>query len=167
MIRLPLLLLAAVLAAAPGAAPAAAQASDSARAALWLHRDCPGGLVRVTTGAGPRIQGRCGPIEAGRLVVREADVTHYVPFTALEGVWVRRRGTGHGAATGALIGGVAGGVWTGLVASGLCGGGPGCERDMMLLGLVGGAAGALTGTVLGAATGSRTRVWVRVYPWPR
>lgn len=147
------------------AAPAAAQRMDSARAETWLGGVCPGNReVQVTTTAGRRIRGYCGPIERTQLRITLAAREQGVPFDSIGGIWVRKRGSASGAATGALMGALALASTAVFFGQGLCETEDGCVSDTVKLGLgaaaVGGAAGALLGGVLGHAT----HVWKRIYP---
>jgi hypothetical protein len=160
-----MLLLAGALAAAalvPGRA--AAQQTDSARAALWLRGACPGQEVQIATTAGERVRGYCGPIRARELTVSLVTRETTVPFTAVDSIWARRRGTARGLRIGAAAGALLGGAGGALIASALCERIDGCGSEAALGGLFGAAAGGATRALVGGAVGSRVRVWVRLYP---
>lgn len=156
-VKLLILVLAAVVAVA---APAAAQRADSANAALWLRGICPGTReVRIDTTDGERVRGYCAPVEATQLRVTLGTREQVVPFAEVESIWVLRRGSGRGAATGALIGALVVGGAGVLLSQGLCEFG-GCLNETVMTGLAGGAAGA----ILGSVAGRGTQTWRRIYP---
>lgn len=158
-------LILAILASVAFAAPAAAQYGDSATAAMWLRGVCPGNReVLIATRSGERVRGYCGPIELTQLRVTRAERERAVPFTEVETISVRRRGSGAGATTGALIG-VLGLGGTGLLmAHSLCGGGDDCASGYLGLGVGGAAIGGTLGAVLGGITGRVTQGWKQIYP---
>lgn len=159
-------LLACALAVAPLApGGAAAQQTDSAGAALWLRGACPGREVQIATTAGERVRGYCGPIRARELTVSLAARETVVPFTAIDSVWVRGRGTRPGGRIGAVAGALFGGAAGALVVRTFCDGVESCPSDTLEAAFLGAAAGGAAGAVLGSAIGSRWIVWVRLYPY--
>lgn len=149
------------------AAPAAAQQMDSARAEQWLGALCPGEReVQIATKSGERVRGLCGPIESTQLRIGRGAREQVVPFAAVDSVWVRQRGSGPGATTGALIGALGLGGAGLLLGQGLCEGvGDSCVDGSLILGVTGAAVGGTVGALLGAVGGHVTRAWRRIYPW--
>ncbi len=158
------LLACALAAAALAPERTAAQQTDSARAALWLRGACPGREVQIATTEGERVRGYCGPIRARELTVSLAARETVVPFTRVERVWVRGRGTFRGARIGALAGALFGGAAAALVYNALCENVEGCASETLGTAFLGAAAGGASGAVLGGVVGSRMMVWVRLYP---
>lgn len=160
-------LILAVAAALALAAPAAAQVRDSAVAAMWVGDLCPGDReVLIATRDGERVRGYCAPIERTQLRITLAAREQVVPFAAIDSIWVRQRGAGRGATSGALVGALLVGGAGLLLGQGLCEGvGDDCLDGSLLLGIGGAAAGGVAGAILGAVGGHATRAWRRIYPW--
>jgi hypothetical protein len=149
-----------LLVAAP---PAAAQAEDTARVGAVLAEVCPGVRVRLHGAAGGTVQGRCGPVLDGRLVVTDDAARRALPLASVREVWVHERQTRRGATIGAGVG--AGTlVLAGVLFVNLACYSSDCTRDYLLAiqygTLIGGGAGAL----LGAGIGYLSRDWERRYP---
>lgn len=155
----------ALLATVALAAPAAAQPTDSMNAALWLRGVCPGGReVRIVTVDGARVRGYCDAIERTQLRLSVGPRERTVPFAAVDSLWVRERGAGQGATTGALVGALLVGGAGVLLGQGLCDTDDPCWGGRALLGVTGAAAGGTAGALLGAVGGHATRAWRRIYP---
>lgn len=152
-----------LLAAAP-AAGQAVDAPDSASVAAALLEVCPGAHVRLYRDTGRLVQGRCGPVLDGRLLVgdRPGDERD-VRLREVRQVWVHERQTRDGALVGAGIGAGTLMLAGALLTSMLCESSD-CSGDYLIViqygTLVGGGAGAL----LGGAIGYLTRDWERRYP---
>lgn len=160
----PILALAALLLVA--AAPAAAQTSDTTAVGAALAAACPGARVRLYQASGGPVQGQCGPVTDGRLLIRDGDGgERAVPLQGVREVWVRERQTQRGALLGAGIG--AGTlVLTGVLLVNMACYSSECANDYVLAiqwgALVGGGAGAL----IGGGIGYLSPEWKRKYPRP-
>lgn len=147
------------------AAPSAAQYADSANAALWLRGLCPGArVVQIATTSGERVHGYCAPIELTQLRVRMGTDERVVPFAEVDSIWVRQRGSGPGATTGALVGALVVGGAGMFLSQGLCETGDGCVNDTVMFGMAGAATGGIAGAILGGIVGGATQVWRQIYP---
>ena len=163
-----LLALAALLliAAAPARAQtsAAAQPPDTSRVAAALADACPGSRVRLHGDTGRPVQGRCGPVLDGRLVVTDrAAGERTIPLQSVREVWIHERQTRKGALVGAGVGAgtlvVLGVLLTNLVCYS-----SECAEDYLLAVQFGTLAGGGTGALVGGAIGYLSRDWERRYP---
>jgi hypothetical protein len=145
-------------------APARAQAGDTAVIRRELARRCPGGEVRVALASADTVRGYCGFVEDSRLLVRHASDEWRVPLEQVEALWVRRRSSGSGARTGAIIGGVGLGAFGLFLGNGLCDAASGCGSDAALLGLTGAVLGTLGGAAIGGLIGHNVHAWDMRYP---
>ena len=142
--------------AVPGTAATPA-VPETAVAALSRLR--PGQHVRVAATGSDTTEGRFVTIRDGQLVLDRAGFVgpspSSVPIESVRTAWVRGRGTKTGAIVGGVVGGLAGGVLAGLFAGASCEV-DSCSGDWLVaagVGLaVGGAAAALTGSLIGAAS---------------
>ena len=143
--------------------PVRAQAADSSaiRAAVWTA--CPGGELRLATRTEGIIRGRCGGVRDGRLFVGLYADERMVNLAEIDTVWVRRRATLRGAATGGVAGGVGMGLLGLSVATAWCPSG-GCARETVFIARVSTLAGVVGGALLGAAVGHNVRFWDRRHP---
>lgn len=101
-------------------------------------------------------------------VVITTDAGNQVPirFNAIDGMWKRSASTGVGALIGAGLGGLALGSLGVAFVNGMCESSNGCSSDAVNAGIVGGAIGALGGSVIGAGIGFLVKRWVRIDPSP-
>lgn len=159
----PTIILAALLLLA--AAPAAAQTLDTTAVGAALTA-CPGARVRLHQGSGGPVQGRCGPVMDGRLLIRDGDGSErVVPLQGVREVWVHERQTQRGALLGAGIG--AGTlVLTGVLLVNMTCYSSECANDYVLAIQWGALIGGGTGAVVGAGIGYLSRDWERKYPRP-
>jgi hypothetical protein len=157
-----LLLLLALAALFLPAAPLRAQAADTARVHAVLSAECPGARVRLYL-VGDSLQGVCGAVLDGRLVVRTAGAERAVELASVREVWVRERQTQRGAIIGAGAGATLLTLAGAAVVAAFCETGD-CGGDyanvIPLSVVVGGAGGAL----IGAGIGYLTMSWDRRYP---
>jgi hypothetical protein len=144
------------------AAPLRAQAADTARVHAVLAAECPGARVRLYL-TGDSLQGVCGAVLDGSLVVRTAGAERPVALASVREVWLQARQTKRGAIIGAGAGatlltlaGVA--VVAAFCETGDCGGD--YANVIPLSVAVGGASGAL----IGAGIGYLTMAWERRFP---
>lgn len=107
-------------------------------------------LVNRSQRAGPVVSSDAGSLVVGPYMgYADADTT--IPLAAIDTLWVRgtlaKRGVMYGAAIGLLAGAASGNL-----DANLCGGArSGCPGDRIVAGVVGGAAGALVGWVIGSS----------------
>lgn len=147
------------VAATPGGA--AGQDPDSARAVLGREGLCPGPQVQISTTFGDRFRGRC-VLQDQRLLVVGEGVEQPVLYTAVDSVWMRWPGTRSGTVAGGWVGAGLGGALAAAYRTVACD--FRCPASSVLYGLGGVVAGALTGREVGALIGSRTQIWLRLYP---
>jgi hypothetical protein len=155
------LLLAAV--AIVGIRPAAAQQADTARITTAVWTACPGARIRVAAG-GSLVQGRCGPVRDGRLIVTSAGHERAIELVQIDTVWLRRRATGRGAAVGAVVGGAALGLLGLWAGHGLCEQPNGCGSEPYQIAAVAAFTGVLGGSLTGGFIGYNVTAWSRRYP---
>ena len=154
-----------LLAALAWGTPARAQSADTSAAATALRPLCPGAEVRLAFAPADTVQGYCGRVEDGRLLVRWGVDEWQVPLAQVEGVWVRRRAAGGGASRGAVIGGILMAVAGGVIVNSMCESPSGCGATGSLIGAaVGGVLGALGGAGIGGMAGAAAAGWDRRYP---
>lgn len=145
------------------ATPAAAQEADSATAAGWLRRVCPGQQVMVSTTLRERVAGECRGLQDARLVVRQGGAERSLPLVGIDSVWVREPGTRSGTITGAAVGAAVLGTLGTLFVTVFCESST-CGQEYLRYGLGGAASGAFSGAILGAMIGGGRTVWIRVHP---
>jgi hypothetical protein len=144
-----------------GQSVATAPPPSAAAATATLVAGAP---VRVAVG-GVRVTGRVQGVSPDTLVLAVRDgTTARLAIAGVDTVWHEGRATGRGAAIGAVIGGVTLAGFGAFVASALCESSDGCTKDVLQVGLAGGAMGAAGGALLGAGIGSLARTWRRVAP---
>ncbi|HEX6368944.1 MAG TPA: hypothetical protein VF006_08425 [Longimicrobium sp.] len=154
-----------VLAALAWCTPARAQAADPSAITAALRPLCPGAEVRLAVAPADTVQGYCGRVEDGRLLVRWGADEWRVPLAQVEGVWVRRRATGDGGSRGAVYGAIAMAVVGGVIVNSMCESPAGCGARGPLIGAaVGGVFGALAGAGIGGMTDAAAAGWGRRYP---
>lgn len=144
------------------AAPLHAQSADSTRAASVLSAACPGARVRLYL-AGDSLEGVCGPVLDGRLVVRRSGAERAVPLESVREVWLHERQTKRGV----IIGAGAGAVVMSLAAVTLVGAfceSSNCAEDYVNVVPFGAVVGGAAGGLIGAGIGYLTREWKRRYP---
>jgi hypothetical protein len=148
------------------AAPAAAQTTDTTAVGAALSAACPGARVRLYRETGGPVQGGCGPVLDGRLLLRDAGTDEReVPLQGVREVWVHERQTRKGALLGAGIG--AGTlVLTGVLLVNMACYSSECANDYLLAVQWGALIGGGTGAVVGAGIGYLSREWERTYPRP-
>ena len=143
-----------------GAEPSvAATAQGPTPLAAALERLRPGQNVRITTTDKETTEGRLAAIHDGRLLFEGSKLAARfpdgVPLANVEKAWVRGRATKTGALTGGALGGVATAALFGIFVYALCEV-DSCRDDWpagAVIGLaLGGTAGALTGSLIGAAS---------------
>ncbi|HEY0038186.1 MAG TPA: hypothetical protein VGB66_15915, partial [Longimicrobium sp.] len=100
-----LTLLGAIVPALLVATPARAQSPDTSAITTAVWTACPGARIRVAA-SDSLVQGRCGGVRDGRLIVTSAGGEWAIELVQIDTVWLRRRATGRGAAVGAVVGGV-------------------------------------------------------------
>lgn len=147
--------------------PARAQAGETAVIRRELARRCPGAEVRLALASADTLRGYCGFVEDRRLTVRWMTEARDVPLEQVEALWIRTRGTGTGARTGAILGGLGLATFGFIVGNGLCDDTAGCGSDTAYLAGAGGVLGALAGAGIGALIGHNVHAWDQRYPTPR
>ncbi|HEY7768202.1 hypothetical protein [Longimicrobium sp.] len=145
------------------ARPAAAQQADTARITTAVWTACPGARVRVAAGDS-LLQGRCGGVRDGRLIVTSAGEERAIELVQIDTVWLRRRATGRGAAIGAVGGGVVLGLLGLAAGHGLCEQPNGCGSEPYQIAAVAALTGVLGGTLTGGFIGYNVTAWSRRYP---
>lgn len=146
------------------ATPVRAQTADTTAITTALRTACPGSLVRVATRTDGVVQGRCGTVQDGRLLVRAAGGERGVELVQIDTVWLRQRSTGRGAAIGAVVGGLGLGLLGLSAGHGLCEQPNGCGREPYTIAGVGALVGLLGGTVIGGIAGYHVTTWDRRHP---
>jgi len=146
-----------------GVRPAAAQQADTARITTALWTACPGARIRVVAGDS-LVQGRCGGMRDGRLIVTSAGHERAIELVQIDTVWLRRRATGRGAAVGAVFGGVALGLLGLGAGHGLCEQPNGCGSEPYQIAGVAAFTGVLGGSLTGGIIGYNVTAWSRRYP---
>ncbi len=145
------------------AAPAAAQSSDTTRAGAALARACPGARVRLYPETGAPVQGQCGPVMDGRLLVVDGTGEREVRLSGVREVWVRERQTGRGALMGAGVGAGTLSLLGVLLVNTVCYSSE-CSGDYLAALGYGTLIGGSTGALVGAGIGYLNRGWERRVP---
>lgn len=158
-----LTVLAAIVPALLVATPARAQLPDTSAITTALWTACPGARIRVAAGDS-LVQGRCGPVRDGRLIVTSAGGERAIQLVQIDTVWLRRRATGRGAAVGAVVGGVALGLLGLGAGHGLCEQPNGCGSEPYQIAAVAAFTGVLGGSLTGGFIGYNVTAWSRRYP---
>jgi hypothetical protein len=157
-------LLGLVVAALLHATPVRAQTADTTAITTALWTACPGSLVRVATRSDGVVQGRCGTVQDGRLLVTSAGNERAIELVQIDTVWLRRRATGRGAAVGAVVGGAALGLFGLWAGHELCEQPNGCGSEPYQIGAVAAFTGVLGGSLTGGFIGYNVTAWSRRYP---
>jgi hypothetical protein len=122
-----------------------------------------GATVRVAK-AGARVTGRIQASSPDSLVLAPTDgAAVRIALADVDTVWRATPATKRGAVTGAVVGGFALATFGMLAVSALCESDGGCGKDVVQIGVAGGALGAAGGALLGAGIGSLAHTWRRVY----
>lgn len=144
------------------AAPLHAQSADTARADSVLAAECPGARVRLYL-VGDSLEGVCGPLLDGRLVVRHAGAERTVPLASVREVWLHERQTKRGAIYGAGAGAVVMSVAAVVLVGAFCES-SNCAEDYVNVVPFGAVIGGAGGGLIGAGIGYLTRAWERRVP---
>ena len=118
----------------------------------------PDRFVRIQVPDLGRVSGRVNALTPNKLTLVTADRDRRVSLAAIDTLWVRGRRTKTGAIIGSIVG-LGGGIFLGLLVDGLC------EYDCgngapVTLGILGAAAGAGAGALIGAAIPR----WRKIFP---
>ena len=144
------------------AAPLHAQPNEAARADSVLAAACPGARIRLYL-AGDSLEGVCGPVLDGRLVVGYAGGERTVPLAGVREIWVQERQTRRGALIGAGAGAALLSLFGVGVVSAFCEN-TDCGEDYAIVIALGTVVGGATGGLIGAGIGYLTTGWEQRFP---
>lgn len=140
---------------------AGAQQADTAAVSASVWTACPGARVRLALDTGETVEGRCGPVVDGRLLVRVQEEDRPVQLAQVDTVWTRRSYLTEATLLLAIVGAA-----TGVFVSDeteTCTA-IGCTVEYRFGRAESAAVGAVAGAALGVLIGPRITRWRQRFP---
>lgn len=136
--------------------------SDTSRVGRIVREVCPGAQIRASVRGAENVEGRCGAVTDGRLMVLAPRTRSEIPVMLVDSLWVQRGHTTEATVVLAAAGAAIGFLATPDRVTRECTEQQDCGRDRVRI--ISATTGAFVGALAGRFVGPRLLSWVRLAP---